>query len=151
MSTDTSNNNAILSVSEGPQNFYSMYSLTLILYFTSTKRNPWYNFFNPSNSKIYRKEPLYDKTSLYRGSTVHVLTQGCQLGSWTLVKPKYEQLSLYSLVAEKLGNNMAYHHMSALSENNLKIHVMLSLALNVYYHSANKTCYHQNITKNVLT
>ena len=40
------------------------------------------------------------------------------MGSWTLVKLKYEQLSLYCLVAEKLGNNTAYHHMSALSENN---------------------------------
>ena len=118
MSTDTSNNNAILSVSEGPQNFCSVYSSTLILYCTSTQRNPWYNYFNPSNSKIYGKEPLYNETSLYRGSTIHVLTQGCQMGSWTLVKPKYEQLSLYCLVAEKLGNNTAYHHMSALSENN---------------------------------
>ena len=40
------------------------------------------------------------------------------MGSWTLVKLKYEQLSLYCLVAEKLGNNTAYHHMSVLSENN---------------------------------
>ena len=74
-------------------------------------------------------KPHYMEVPLY---IMHVLTQGCQLGSLTLVKPKYEQLSLYCLVAEKLGNNMAYRHMSALSENNLKIHVMLSLALNVY-------------------
>ena len=105
--------------------------------------HPWYNFFNPSIKNLYIMKPHYIEVPLY----MYLL----RVARWEVGLQWSQNMSNYLYTVSWLRNSEITRLITTCQRYLKIIHVTLSLALNVYYHSANKTCYHQNITKIVLT